>query len=244
MDPDLQFAMDHMEAVMEASGFHHGAPMPCAADKSRPLVLAKGAPYSDFNGHGPDFPLYLGPKPKEVKDSDPALYLVNSWDTTPRHVALYRDKLGGFAIRRNNSRSRLDLFLNSMVVRTGSTLIGTEQKAMKLLEKKISEGQWDSYVLSGAFPETSPRSDVTYIFRKGLPTIAMRLKPLPDGGGERRYFLAALCLHSMAYYESTHVGSYPPTDDVITHLLMMRSDEHKFWAKAVQHSLNDPRSGI
>jgi len=107
----------------------------------------------------------------------------------------------------------------------------------------LNKMQTESYILNGMFPETSKRSGVTYIFRKGLPTLALRIDKLEDKR-ERRHFLAALCQHPLAYYADTFAGCTPPTDEVITHLLMMRSDEHRFWKKSGQHPLNDWRSGL
>ena len=64
--------------------------------------------------------------------------------------------------------------------------------------------------------------------------------------GDKRFyrFLAALCLHSHSYYADSFVGSLPPSDDVIAHLLLIRSDEHELWKRSNQKQLDDPTSGI
>jgi hypothetical protein len=56
--------------------------------------------------------------------------------------------------------------------------------------------------------------------------------------------LAALCLHPMGFYQFTHAGLMTPTDEVIAHLLMIRTDEHKYWAKSGQWPTTDSRSGV
>mgnify|MGYP001602774647 FL=1 len=114
-----------------------------------------------------------------------------------------------------------------------------EFKAMDSLRLKLSPNQWTSYVLTGVFPEHSLRSDLHYIFRKGLPTLVLSYHGTKGGR-----VIAALCLHPFGYYAGTHVGAMTPTDEVIAHLLLMRGDEHGFWGKAGQWEAIDPRSGI
>jgi len=84
--------------------------------------------------------------------------------------------------------------------------------------------------------ETSRK--VTYLFRKGRPTIAMRERE------ECAYWLCALCLHPIGYYGDTWAGVMCPTDEVIAHLLMMRGSEEKFWANANQHPIDHPAAGV
>ena len=81
---------------------------------------------------------------------------------------------------------------------------------MMNLAERLKEAQVDSYMLSGMFLEISKRSGVRYLFRKGLPTIALRDRA--DGGIR---FLAALCMHPLAYYENTFAGAMAPSDDVL-----------------------------
>jgi hypothetical protein len=87
------------------------------------------------------------------------------------------------------------------------------------------------YLLTGHFSEVSKRSQLTYLFRKGRPTIVLRES---DDGA---YALCALCLHPIGYYGDTWAGVMCPTDEVLAHLLMMRGSEEKFWANANQHPL-------
>lgn len=232
--------------LSEERGWHHGCPMPSATDETHSLVVAKGAPLSDRQPGGLlDFGLG-GPRVHVCMDSDlkeDYLERVNSWTPDPVRVEVYRDSEGPFKLRMPVSHERMRFWLDTMAVRAGALDWETEITAMRSLQQKITDGQWGSYVLSGMFPEKSERSGVTYILRKGLPTIAITERKLADGR-VRRHFLAALCLHPLAYYTNTWAGSQPPSDEVMAHLLLIRADEHTFWKKAGQHPITDPRAAI
>jgi hypothetical protein len=116
--------------------------------------------------------------------------------------------------------------------------IEAEQKALKKLSSLIPEHLFELYLLTGHFSEVSKRSHVTYLFRKGRPTIALRETD------EFAYPLCALCLHPIGYYGDTWAGVMCPTDEVIAHLLMMRGAEEKFWANANQHPVDRPAAGV
>ncbi len=113
-----------------------------------------------------------------------------------------------------------------------------EQKAQRKLATLIPEHCFQQYQLTGHFGELSKRSQVTYLFRKGRPTIAIRQD---ETGG---YPLCALCLHPIGYYADTWAGVMCPTDEVIAHLLMMRGSEQKYWANANQHPIDHPAAGV
>ena len=116
--------------------------------------------------------------------------------------------------------------------------IEAEQKAQQKLATLIPEPSFHQYQLTGHFAELSKRSQVTYLFRRGRPTIAIRQD---ETGG---YPLCALCLHPIGYYADTWAGVMCPTDEVIAHLLMMRGSEEKYWANANQHSIDHPAAGV
>lgn len=113
-----------------------------------------------------------------------------------------------------------------------------EQKALQKLATLIPRHLFELYCLTGHFAEVSRRSQVTYLFRKGKPTIAIRQDE--EGG----YPLCALCLHPIGYYADTWAGVMCPTDEVIAHLLMMRGSEEKYWANANQHPVDHPNAGV
>lgn len=116
--------------------------------------------------------------------------------------------------------------------------VEAEQKAMQRLATMVPEDAYDLYLLTGHFAELSERSQVTYLFRKGRPTIAIRQTE------QYSQPLCALCLHPIGYYGDTWAGAMCPTDEVIAHLLMMRGSEEKYWANANQHPLHRPAAGV
>lgn len=113
-----------------------------------------------------------------------------------------------------------------------------EAKAMQLLAGLLPAHAFKKYLLTGAFLESSPRSGVTYLFRRLRPTVAVK-----EHAGQMR-ILAALCLHPIAYYAGSWAGAMCPTDDVVAHLILMRGNEALFWKRANQHPAWRPEAGI
>lgn len=118
-----------------------------------------------------------------------------------------------------------------------------ETKALQKLYDLVGLRKWQQYLLTGGFVESSARSNVRYWFRRGRPTLALRDFVDRDGTEDARC-LAALCHHPIGYYQESHAGALCPTDDVIAHLLLMRSDERRFWAVSNQHPAGTPESAI
>lgn len=116
--------------------------------------------------------------------------------------------------------------------------MSAELKAMETLRSLIPHHLFEMYFLTGMFLETSKRSGITYMFRRLKPTVAVRA----DDKGSR--ILCCLCLHPIGYYEYTWAGAMVPTDDVIAHLLLMRSDEKYYWKKANQIRPYLPNAGL
>lgn len=115
-----------------------------------------------------------------------------------------------------------------------------ERRAQEKLRECIAPSQWDDYFVNSAFAEQSLRSQLTYLFRRGFPTLVFRQGPPPRGLS----FLVGLCLHIHGHAQYSWRGELCPTDDVIAHLLLMRTDERRFWAKANHHTLDSPGLGI
>lgn len=115
-----------------------------------------------------------------------------------------------------------------------------ENTALQLLANLISERQFKQYMLTGTFLESSKRSGLTYMFRRLRPTVAI----VADHKRNRTRILCALCLHPIAYYARSWAGAMCPTDDVVAHLMMMRGDERRFWAKSNQHPAWMPQAGL
>lgn len=97
------------------------------------------------------------------------------------------------------------------------------------------------YLLTGMFLERSPRSGLTYLFRKLRPTVVLDAR---NNDATRVRVLCTLCLHPIAYYEGSWAGAMTPTDDVVSHLMLMRGDEHMFWRRANQHGATHSEAGL
>lgn len=118
--------------------------------------------------------------------------------------------------------------------------IEQEHAALNLLGTMVRHRAFRQYMLTGMFLEKSKRSGVTYLFRRLKPTIA--IAPARDRVGMK--ILAALCMHPIAYYRGSWAGAMCPTDDLISHLILMRGDEHMFWRRCNQHPPYRPEAGL
>jgi hypothetical protein len=165
---------------------------------------------------------------------------VNSWWNSQYKVTIVvvKDKLGRAQSRvLFEDKDKLSITLRTLEA-AAAWPVDAEQKAQKKLAGLIPAELFELYLLTGHFLETSSRSQLTYLFRKGRPTIVLR--EVEEGW----YGLCALCLHPIGYYGDTWAGVMCPTDEVIAHLLMMRGSEEKFWANANQHPLDHPAAGV
>lgn len=115
-----------------------------------------------------------------------------------------------------------------------------ELAAVQKLASLVNRDRWERYVLAGCLAETSQRSGLTYFFRKGRPTLVLRI----GKEGTLNRAICALCLHPIGYYEDSFAGVMVPTDEVIAHLLLMRGDEAYYWRKANQHSIDSVECGL
>jgi hypothetical protein len=116
--------------------------------------------------------------------------------------------------------------------------IEQEANAIALFASLVSHRQFKHYMLTGMFIETSPRSHVSYVFRRLRPTLALAMQE------EAVKILCAMCLHPIGYYEGCWAGAMCPTDDVIAHLMLMRGDEPMFWRRANQHPAYRPEAAL
>jgi len=113
-----------------------------------------------------------------------------------------------------------------------------EAKALQTLATLLKHHPFKTYLLAGAFLETSERSGLTYLFRKLRPTVVLSTR------GDHVRPLCALCMHPIGYYENSWAGAMTPTDDVIAHLMLMRGDEPMLWRRSSQHNPHRPEAGI
>lgn len=170
------------------------------------------------------------PEPTEPRgDDEPEV--INSWYSHRMSCTVYlaRDSKGYFAAKEPEyGGKKIDFWLKTIGASRAWSL-DAEFRAMETLKGYISEAAFRAYVLTNSFLETSKRTKVTYLFRRGRPTVALRAT------NEGMRILTTLCLHPMGMYEGTWAGVMVPTDDVIAHLALMRGDEPKFWGKANHH---------
>jgi hypothetical protein len=144
-------------------------------------------------------------------------------------------------IKFDRSYRGLQVFINTVHV-AKQYKKAQEERALSKLRGMISEEAYERYLIAGVIEEVSTKSGVTYFVRKMKPTIAFRYR---ETGRHRGFeFLAGLCLHPMAYYLDSFGGCLCPTDDVMSHLLYIRGDEHGFWGKANHHGRYEVEAGI
>lgn len=135
-------------------------------------------------------------------------------------------------------------FTHDLMTLGASVAWGIEQesKALQLLGTLIRHHQFKYYLMTGMFMETSKRSGLTYMFRKNKPTVVVDARS--KSADENSRILCCLCMHPIAYYEGSWAGAMCPTDDVISHLMLMRGDEPMFWRRANQHAPHRPEAGL
>lgn len=231
---DYDQLVDAMQEIAEGRGHWGGYPLPI---EEHPLSLCKQFPFQGLNGMKLD-------EEDEEYDQPDFEEVVNQWFSLRRRSDVYvvKNMLTGKSSSLEVFRSlntRLDNLIKS-VAPTKVWSIGAELRAMATLQSIVTQNAFRQYVMTGVFLETSERSNVTYLFRRLAPTIALSRNS--KHGGMR--ILCSLCLHPIGYYKDTHAGCMVPTDDVIAHVTMMRGDERGFWSKANQHSTTSKNFGL
>ena len=234
--------------ISEGIAEWQGIPVPLGEDQ--PLVLCKGHPlqklYEDLNqSGGVEFEI-VSDDSKPITDDE---HCRNGWYSRQRQANVYvfqrgEGKCFAVVVRVSPDRSmdRLKLWLQTIGASDAWDL-DAEYRARDTLRAMLSDRQWRHYDLTGCFLETSPRSRLTYVFRRLRPTIAMSPRHA-DGSEDTMRCLATLCAHPVAYYARTWGGAMCPSDDVIAHLTMCRADEAYFWRVCNQHPLSSPEAGL
>ena len=222
--------------VADEQGCVYGMPLPVfVGEEIKTPITAQGTPLH------PNFGLNLTAMAEDLLEQ--GIPVRNSWSTLgDKTVCVVNTEKGPMYLPEYHAGTRLRMFMNGLSIRMASYLnTEAEISAMLSLKEKLKPQQWRCYVLNGAFIERSKRSDIYYFFRKGFPTLAVSFHGTNADGGK---VLAALCLHPMGYWPGTFAGVMTPTDEVITHLLLMRTNERKYWAKCGQWNASDLRSGL
>lgn len=200
----------------------------------------------------PDHPLYgfyqRAESVVENTDRDDDRRIVNHWFSLRRQCDVYVVDRGGkrsvltVPISPDRSMERLTYWILTMGA-CDAWHLDAEYRARDTLRAMLSERQWMHYEMTGSFFETSPRSGLTYVFRRLRPTIAMSPRnKRPDDDHMR--CLAVLCLHPIGYYANSWAGCMVPSDDVIAHLSWVRGDEAGFWKHANQHASSSAQAGL
>lgn len=237
---------DWMNALSEFVGEWQGIPIPLGEDN--PLTLCEGHPLRGFfaelrQADMVDVDILVGGG--DIPDDEE---IVNSWFCRRRNVQVYVGRSKGryyaitFPRSPDRSMDRLTMWLQT-IGSADAWDVDAEHKARETLRAMLSERQWMHYDLTSTFFETSPRSRVTYLFRRLRPTIAMSPRG-KDGRDDRMRCLAVLCMHPIGYYDRSWGGCMVPSDDVIAHLSWMRGDEAGFWKQANQHDPASPEAGL
>lgn len=167
----------------------------------------------------------------------------NVWFSSKRNhwVYIFQTPEGKITHRVDNgTQDRFRLFLRSSDFSVATNKFEAEKIALEKLKTLITEANFQEYFVTGSFFESSERSKIIYCFRRSRPTIAFR----PTNDPEKPKILATLCCHPVGYYFQSFTGVLAPTDEVVAHLLMMRTDERIFWKKSQQHTPDSPLSAI
>lgn len=244
------------DRISDHIGEWQGIPVPLGEDT--PLVLAEGHPLRDLYRQlnqtgGLNVEIIVDDRPEFAcsdadADVDEEERVVNEWFCRVRNCrVLVIDRAGRrFSLTEpvspDRSMDRLTFWLRT-IGGADAWDLEAEHRARDTLRAMLSERQWMHYDLTGSFFETSPRSRLTYLFRRLRPTVALspRGKRPTD---ENMRCLAVLCLHPIGYYEQSWAGCMVPSDDVIAHLAWMRGDEAGFWKQANQHRASSPEAGL
>jgi hypothetical protein len=239
--------------MSEYKGDWQGIPVPVP---DQPVTLHDRHPLAEFfrEHDGVEYTIETGgPDLSDDYDEKP----VNHWFSHKKNadVVVWKATAPGKPTRYfatvsprapDGSMNRLTFWLSTLGA-TDAWDLEAEHRAREKLRGLLSDRQWRMYDLAGAFLETSPRSDLTYMLRRLRPTLALSPR-WPERPGhkdpENMRCLAVLCLHPVGYYQRTWAGCMVPTDDVIAHLLWLRADEAGFWGKANQHEPWTPEAGL
>jgi hypothetical protein len=213
-----------------------GLPIPVRGVR---LALEKRHPYPQLNGVGLGLPEEEAPAEAEGR-------VRNSWFSLHHNGTVHvcenaQGRAYAVVVHDGLPNERLRLAFHTLgVAASAAWSVGAELRAQEKLAGLIGPHKFQQYACAGMFLETSPRSGVTYLFRRLRPTLALRADSTSDG----LRILAALCLHPIGYYEGSWAGVMVPTDCVIAHLMLMRGDERTYWAKANQHPAWRPQAGL
>lgn len=220
--------------VAERDGEWSGIPMPI---KGQRLTVEPKNPWKDkLRALEQD----IDP---EIADESDGATLINQWYSRSQrcNVVMWREADGRVLCgRADHDTTVKERAAWGTIAASQVWNFEAECTALDKLATLVKSHLFEMYVMTGTLIETSARSQVSYIFRRCRPTLALR--PSQDGSYMR--VIAALCLHPIGFYEGTWAGSMVPSDELIAHLLLMRGDEPMYWRRANQHPAWSPLAGI
>ncbi len=224
-----------LDRIAKERGEWAGIPMPV---DGIPMVIEPRYPWAKGFGQMADHRDRIYPDPpEEVKDAQH----INTWLSDRYCVYVHILRRDGKYFAAFTGKTQSPMLLQTLGA-ARSWDVNAEVKAMEKLRSHVTPWQFECYFMTGMFLETSPRSGVTYLFRRLRPTLAIKERAIH--GTKQMCVLCALCLHPIGYFRESWAGAMVPTDDVIAHLLLMRADEHWFWKKSNQHPATAPEAGI
>jgi hypothetical protein len=197
------------------------------------------------------FVLELQGLPKEKEDSDWEFHRswvsAIKWKGSFQQICIWRHKQNGTYRSEisplSYTKAKAQMLITTCLIRSRCTFVETENVARERLLQELDEVQKKQYLLTDSFMETG-RSGVIYVLRRNRPTLAMRLVPGDSEGLVEADLLCALCMHPLAYYDRSWAGVMPPSDEILAHLLHIRSDEHRYWKVCNQHPPSHYLSGL
>jgi hypothetical protein len=218
-----------LREVAQAKSEWAGIPMPLTDER---LVIEPRYPFAALANIG-DTP--------EPADTEPGWKVRSSFYSTWRRcdVVIFQEADGRITRAYRPAVHSVNKQLRTMGC-SDAWGIEQESNAIHTLGTLLGHRPFKQYLLTGSFLERSRRSGLYYLFRRLRPTVVV---DAPDGAGHSRV-RCTLCLHPIGYYGESWAGAMCPTDDVIAHLMLMRSDEPLLWRKANQHPPHRPEAGL
>jgi hypothetical protein len=160
------------------------------------------------------------------------------WIWRNKKDGTYRSEISPFS----QSKQRAQMLMTTCMIRAKCNFVESENIARERLLRELDDRQQKQYILTDSFIETG-RSGVLYVLRRNRPTLALR-SCRTQGKENEADLLCALCMHPLAYYTGSWAGVMPPSDEILAHLLHIRSDEHRYWKVCNQHRPSSHLSGL
>lgn len=162
---------------------------------------------------------------------------VNQWTDYKRDMVINTYRVGGRArYARLYTDTEHQVMQATKDIAKRAWCAGVEDKAQRKLKAMATLDEYEEYMLTGDITVIGKQTKLMYVIRRLRPTLIYRNR---DNELQTTRCLGALCMHPVGYYDGTWAGVLCPTDDVMAHLLMIKTDEKEFWNKSVFHNTSD-----